>query len=247
MRIIGTALIVILVIVVAATAYRGSELYGAFQAMRNPASAPPLPTTRIDGREVVVFTTITSDKLPAATKDAQNKVDKNVSGRQAFTLDLSGTDLMALISAEAGDSARALPVTNADLAVRVEGIRLTADLRGTVPVPVAGTLTPTVRDGKLQLAVSSVRIGQLPVPADQLVGPLIDQALDVSAAFTASGAMTLQSVELRDGTMRLVGLQREGAFIEKDVAQRIKAQATSPGTSAPTAPTIPGPATFLPA
>jgi len=246
MRIIGTALVVILVIVVAATAFLGYELYGAYQAMRNPASAPPLPTTRIDGREVVVFTTITSDKLPTAIKDAQNKVDKNVNGRQAFTLDLSGTDLMALISAEAGDSAKALPVTNADLAVRVEGIRLTADLRGTVPVPVAGTLTPTVRDGKLQLAVSSVRIGQLPVPADQLVGPLIDQALDVSAALTASGAVTLQSVELHDGTMRLVGLQREGAFIEKDVAQRIKDQATRPGNSAPAAPNIPGADTVPP-
>lgn len=100
--------------------------------------------------------------------------------------------------------------------------------------------TPSVRDGKLQLAVSSVRIGQLPVPADQLVGPLIDQALDVSAALTASGAMTLQSVELRDGTMRLVGLQREGTFVERDVAQRIKDQATRPDNSAPSAPNIPG-------
>ena len=54
-----------------------------------------------DGRDVVVFTTITSDKLPGAIKDVEGKVDKNVSGRQAFTLDLSGTDLMALISARA--------------------------------------------------------------------------------------------------------------------------------------------------
>src|SRR5438445_4985857 len=105
MKIIGPALVVILVVVVAATAFLGYQFYGAYQAMRNPASAPPMQTTRIEGREVVVFTTITSDKLPAAIKDAQGKVDKNVSGRQAFTLDLSGTDLMALISAEAGDSA----------------------------------------------------------------------------------------------------------------------------------------------
>src|SRR5450755_2616559 len=113
MRIIGTALVVILLIVVAGGAFLGYEFYGAMQAMRNPASAPPIPTTRIGGQDVVVFTTITPDRLPTAIKDAEGKVDENVSGRQAFILDLSGTDLMALISARAGDSARAFPVTNA--------------------------------------------------------------------------------------------------------------------------------------
>ena len=226
----------------------GYEFYGAIQALRNPASAPPIPTTRIDGRDVVVFTTITSDKLPAAIKDAEGKVDQNVSGRQAFTLDLSGTDIMALISARAGSSGQSVPITNANLVIRPDGIDLTADLRGTQPVPVSGTLTPSVNDGRLLLAVSSVRIGQLPVPADQLVGPLIDQALDVNAALSASGAMTLQSVELRDGTMRLVGLQREGALIDKDVAQRIKdSQAARRGTTGvPSAVNVPGADTVPP-
>jgi lysophospholipase L1-like esterase len=142
---------------------------------------------------------------------------------------------MALISARAGDSARAFPVTNANLVVRPEGIGLTADLRGTgtVPIPVAGTLTPRVSEGRLLIALSGVRIGQLPVPADQLVGPLVERALDVNAALSASGALTLQSVELRDGTLRLVGLQREGALLDTAVAQRIKdSQAASPGNSA---------------
>ena len=233
MRLVGTALIVILVLLVAAVAYVGYEFYGAYQAMRNPASAPPIPTTRVDGREVLVFTTISTDKLPSAIKDAEGKVDQNVSGRQAFTLDLSGTDLMALISSRAGASGQTIPVTNANLVIRPDGIALTADLRGTTPVPVAGTVTPSVRDGRLALAFSGVRIGQMPVPADELVGPLIDQTLDVNAALAASGAMTLQSVELRDGSMRLVGLQREGSVIDKDVAQRIKDQAARPGEPRP--------------
>ena len=116
--------------VVAGAAFIGYEFYGAIQAMRNPASAPPIPTTRVDGQDVVVFTTISSDKLPAAIKDAEGKVDKNVSGRQAFTLDLSGTDLLALISSRAGASAKVVPITNANLAIHPNGIGLTADLRG---------------------------------------------------------------------------------------------------------------------
>jgi hypothetical protein len=237
-----TGFIVIFVVVIAGAAFLGYEFYGAYQAIRDPALAPPLPTTKVDGRDVdvVVFTTITSEKLPAAINDAQGKVDQNVGGRQAFTLNLSDTDLMALISARAGDSARALPVGNANLAVHPEGIGLTADLRGAVLVPVAGTLTPSVSEGKLQLALSDVRIGSIPVPADQLVGPLINQALDMNAALAASGAMTLQSVELRDGTMRLVGLQRDGALIEQGVAQRIKDQAARPANSAPPALSIAG-------
>jgi lysophospholipase L1-like esterase len=240
MRIIGTGLVLILVVVIAGAAFLGYELNGAYQAIRDPASAPPVPTTRVEGRDVVVFTTISSDKLPAAIKDAQGKVDQNVGSRQAFTLELSGTDLMALISARAGDSARALPIAHANLAVHPEAIGLTADLRGTVPVPVAGTLTPSVSEGRLELAVSSMRIGLLPVPADQLVGPLINQALDINAALAASGAMTLQSVELRDGTMRLVGLQRDGALIEQGVAQRIKEQVARPANSAPTVVNVAG-------
>src|SRR5258708_35648381 len=144
MRIVGTALVVVLVIGLGGAAFLGYEFYGAYQAMRGPASAPPIPTTRVDGREVVVFTTITSDKLPAAIKEVEGKVATSVTGRQAFTLDLSSTDIMALISSRAGDSARAVPVTNANLVVRPDGIGLTADIRGTVPVPVAGTLTPSL-------------------------------------------------------------------------------------------------------
>jgi hypothetical protein len=83
MRIIGCLLVVILLVVVAGAAFVGYEFYGAIQAMRNPASAPPIPTTRVDGQDVVVFTTISPDKLPTAIKDAEGKVDKNVSGRQA--------------------------------------------------------------------------------------------------------------------------------------------------------------------
>lgn len=240
MRLIATALVIILLLVVAGAAFLGYEFYGAIQAMRNPSSAPPNPTTRINGQEVVVFTAITADKLPAAIKDAEGKVDQNVSGRQAFTLDLSGTDILALISARAGDSARALPVSNANLAIHPQGIDMTAELRGssTVPVPVAGTLVPSVREGKLQIALSGIRVGQLPVPADQLVGPLLDQALDVNSALSASGALTLQSVELREGTMRLVGTQREGTLIDADVAQRIKA--ARPGATTTSAPNVPG-------
>src|SRR5579859_50964 len=241
MRSIATALVIVLLVIVAGAAFLGYELYGAIQAMRNPASAPPNPTTRIDGQDVVVFTTITADRLPAAIKDANGKVDTQVSGRQAFTLDLSGTDILALVSTRAGDAARVLPITNANLVVRPAGLDLTADLRGssTVPVPIAGRLVPSVREGKLVIALSNLRVGQIPVPADQLVGPLLDQALDVNTALSASGALTLQSVELLDGTMRLVGLQREGALIDTEVAQRIKAARPAGATTA-AAPNVPG-------
>src|SRR6266851_2654708 len=135
MRIIATALVIVLLAVVAGAVFLGYEFYGAIQAMQNPAAAPPNPTTRIEGREVVVFTTITTEKLPAAIKDAEGKVDQNVSGRQAFTLDLSGTDILALASARAGDTARVLPISNANLVVHPAGIDLTADLRGKSTVP----------------------------------------------------------------------------------------------------------------
>src|SRR5260370_40710789 len=106
MRIVGTRLVVVLVIVLAGAAFLGYEFYGAYQAIRDPASAPPIPTTRVDGREVVVFTTITSDKLPAAIKEVEGKVAASVTGRQAFTLDLTSTDFMTLISLPTGASAR---------------------------------------------------------------------------------------------------------------------------------------------
>ena len=81
MKIIGTLLVLILVVIVAGAAVLGYEFYGTYQALRNPAAAPPIPTTRVDGRDVVVFTTITSDKLPAAIKGVEGKVDTSVSGR----------------------------------------------------------------------------------------------------------------------------------------------------------------------
>jgi lysophospholipase L1-like esterase len=189
---------------------------------------------------VVVFTTIAADKLPAAIGEVEGKLSQNVVGHQAFTLELTGTDLMALITDRAGEVAKAVPLTNANVTIGASTMALTADMRGTSPVPVAGTLTPAIHEGRLTLALSDVRIGQWPVPADRLVGPLLDQALDVNAALASSGAVAFQSVELRDGKMRLVGLQRDGTLIEQDVARRIKAQASRPPDASATPIAVPG-------
>jgi hypothetical protein len=67
-------------------AFLGYEFFGALQVVRNPAAAPPVPTTQVNGKEVVVFTSIAADKLPTPIKEAEGKLDQNVSGRSAFSL-----------------------------------------------------------------------------------------------------------------------------------------------------------------
>jgi lysophospholipase L1-like esterase len=218
MRFVFLTFKLVFVAVLAIALFVGVQVYFAYQAMTSP-SAVAAPLTRIDAAQ-----------LPGAISDAQRKLDTQVANKQAFSLELSGTDLMALLTAQAGD--RPLPVTNASIDIATGGIAFTADVRGAVPVPVSGNLTPSLEAGKLKLAPSGMRIGSLPVPADQLVGPVIDQALDVNDGLAASGALALQAVELRDGKLHLVGLQRAGEPIEKDVARRIAEQANTPAGAA---------------
>ncbi|MBI4491944.1 MAG: SGNH/GDSL hydrolase family protein [Chloroflexi bacterium] len=239
-RIVVFALSLIVLAVVGGAVFLGYNFYVAYRALQNPGAAPSAPTVRVDGREVAVLTAISPEKLPEAIKEAEAKLNTEVAGKQAFALELTGTDLMALLSAQAGERASTLPLRNIRLEIGAQKIGFSADVQGSVPVPVAGALTPSVEAGKLKLQLSEVRVSQLPIPAEQLLGQALDQALDTNEALAASGALALQEVQLEDGALRLIGLQREGALIEQDVARRIKEQASKAPGAAPAAPTIPG-------
>ena len=237
MRLVVVVLVLIVILAIGAAGLVGYELY---QVAANPTAAPPLPTVAVNGRQVVDFSSIPPEQLAGAVRSAQDKLDQNVKDKQAFALDLTGSDIVALVVAQAGEGARSVPVSDVNLDIRNGVIALTANLRGTVPVPVAGTLTPGLQQGQLKLAVSGVKIGQLPVPADQIVGPLVDKALDMNASLAASGAVSLQSVEAANGKLRLIGLQRQDAPLDQNVAKLIKDAASKPTPSGSATVDVPG-------
>jgi lysophospholipase L1-like esterase len=177
-----------------------------------------------------------SQEAVSRSQAVERKLEEAARDGSTFYLELSDAELTALLASRLDQSG---PVRDARVAVTPTGVGFSGNLNGRVPVPFSGTVQVAVVDGSVELELTSLSMGKVPVPTavvEEDLRPLVARALDIGESLQQAGAVAIQEVSLGDGSLTVVGIQRDGAIVSESARSFLQEAATAKGVEAAPAP-----------
>ena len=178
-----------------------------------------------------------SPEVLARSERVEASIREAIEDNSAFYIELTDQDLTALLVANVDTEGR---VHKLAVEIRPDDVKVSGQLAGRIGVGFSGVIGLTVDRGEVAIELKSVNLSGLPTPGfvNDEIQPLIDEVLDINERLRESGATQIQSVELRDGSLIIIGVQAAGATVADSTVAAL--QDAVSGAGGLTAPATPG-------
>ncbi|MCI0438773.1 MAG: SGNH/GDSL hydrolase family protein [Chloroflexi bacterium] len=153
-----------------------------------------------------------SPEVLAQAERVEAKIDESIQDKSAFFLELTDEELRVLLLSKLDPTAR---VRDVDVNIKPQVVDISGSLNGRVGVPFSGSVGVTLEQGEIDLTVSDVSVGFVPLPGavKEEIQPLIDEVLDINERLREAGATQIQQLNMVPGKVTIIGVQAGGATV----------------------------------
>lgn len=153
-----------------------------------------------------------SPEVIARAEQVEQDIREAIEDNSAFFLELTDENLTDLLQSELSAEER---IQNLKVEIRENDVKVSGELAGRVGVGFSGVIEILLEQGEVELELKSVNLTSIPTPGfvKDEVQPFIDEVLNINERLRESGATQIQAVLLTPGTIRIVGVQRDGADV----------------------------------